>query len=138
MLITKLIATSRNRMAPDIQIAIVQLYPVPLEAETNFNKAKSFIESAASQGADLVVLPEYHLTGWAPHEPSFKVVCSDSYRFLEQYCVLARTLNICIVPGTIIKKISNEETRAEEFHNFAYFIDRNGDIVGEYVKRNLW
>jgi predicted amidohydrolase len=30
-----------------------------MEIEFNFNKAASFIRSAAAQGAELVVLPEY-------------------------------------------------------------------------------
>jgi predicted amidohydrolase len=76
--------------------------------ESNHAKALSFIRAAASQGAHLAVLPEYHLTNWLPDDPNFTSLCSQSQHYLEAYQALAKELNICIVPGTIVEKHSDD------------------------------
>lgn len=53
------------------------------------------------------------------------------------------------MPGTIVEKDRKEDSQGEEvdgeekdkevgWRNVAYFIDHNGEIVGKYVKKNLW
>jgi len=61
--------------------------------ESNHAKAISFIRNAASQGAHLAVLPEYHLTNWLPDDPNFINLCSQSQKYLEAYQALAKELN---------------------------------------------
>ena len=100
--------------------------------KANHEKAASFIRAAASQGAHLVVLPEYHLTNWVPDDPGFLSLCAESQTYLDAYCALAKELSICIVPGTILEK------HAEDIHNIAYFISSSGDILAQYQKKNLW
>lgn len=72
-----------------------------MKVEQNFEKAASKIRAAASQGAELAVLPEYHLTSWCPDTKEFREACSQWQTYLEKYRALARECNICIVPGTI-------------------------------------
>jgi predicted amidohydrolase len=67
-----------------------------MQLQANFDKACSFIRSAASQGCDLAVLPEYHLTGWLPDDPKFFDLVDQSPQYLEKYCALAQELKICI------------------------------------------
>lgn len=43
-----------------------------MQMEENFQTAASFIRAAAQQGADLAVLPEYHLLNWVPDDPKCK------------------------------------------------------------------
>jgi predicted amidohydrolase len=99
---------------------------------SNHAKAISFIRTAASQGAHLAVLPEYHLTNWLPEDPNFISLCAQSQTYLDAYCALAEELSICIVPGTIV------EQHGDELHNVAYFIDNQGEILAQYQKKNLW
>ncbi|CAN9302295.1 unnamed protein product [Alternaria alternata] len=108
-------------MAPTIKVAVIQLHPKPLQPEINFSKAVEFVRSAASQGAQLAVLPEYHLTNWKPNDPEFLAVVEQS-----------------IVPGTIVE--SHKENSAEEDRllNVCYFISPSGEIAGKYIKKNLW
>ncbi|KAI6080342.1 carbon-nitrogen hydrolase [Hypoxylon rubiginosum] len=119
-------------MAPTHKIALVQLHPKPLLPAENFVKAASFIRNAAREGCRLAVLPEYHLTSWVPDEPGFRDSCAESALYLKKYQDLAKELDICIVPGTIVEPIG------EELHNIAYFISSNGEILGRYQKKNLW
>ncbi|KAI1387229.1 putative hydrolase, carbon-nitrogen family [Hypoxylon trugodes] len=119
-------------MAPVHKVALIQLHLKPLSPAENFAKAESFIRNAAQEGCHLAVLPEYHLTSWVPDEPNFRESCADSATYLKRYQELAKELNICIVPGTII------ELEGDSLHNIAYFISSSGEIAGRYQKKNLW
>lgn len=109
-----------------------------MQIDSNHAKAIQFIKTAASNGAQLVVLPEYHLTSWAPDHPDFIPACSQWQRYLDAYKSLARTLNICIVPGTIVEWHQDATTAEEKLINVAYFIDNTGKVLGSYQKKNLW
>lgn len=127
----------------------------PLSPKKNFAKAAADIRSAASQGSQLAVLPEYHLTSWVPEHPDFVASCAESLAYLPRYQALARELNIHIVPGTIVEPVEqvrsaapgtsiDDETEASnppvtELRNMAYFIAAStGDILATYQKKNLW
>lgn len=108
-----------------------------MQLERNYERAADFIRAAAKQKADLVVLPEYHLLNWVPHDPGFKKACSHWQIYLDKYCALAKECNVNIVPGTILE-LHNEGQEDELLLNVAYFIDNHGSILGRYVKKNLW
>jgi predicted amidohydrolase len=86
----------------------------------------------------LAVLPEYHLTNWIPTDPKFPELCGQWQSYLDKYKELARNLNICIVPGTIVELHKEAKTESEKLLNAAYFIGNNGEILGRYEKKNLW
>lgn len=96
----------------------------------------SYIRKAASQGAKLAVLPEYHLTNWLPENPQFKVLCAKSGTYLEKYKALAKELDVCIVPGSMVEL--HEEDPENKLWNVAYFICSKGNVLGRYEKKNLW
>ncbi|KAL9625747.1 MAG: hypothetical protein Q9160_000067 [Pyrenula sp. 1 TL-2023] len=130
-------------MAPVYKIALIQLHCEPLNPSANFQGASQYIRDAASQGATLAVLPEYHLTGWAPDDPSFSVLAKDEVpSYLAKYQALAAELQICIVPGTIVQSSppSSSDTvdDAEKLLNTSTFISSTGAILGDYTKKNLW
>jgi predicted amidohydrolase len=110
-----------------------------MQPAENFSKAANFIRSAAAQGAELAVLPEYHLTNWKPHEPEFIKLAKEWKTYLGWYTELAKEVGICIVPGTIVEyHPESGEDSSERLLNVAYFIDGSGDVIGKYVKKNLW
>jgi predicted amidohydrolase len=104
-----------------------------MQIEANHTKACDFIRTAASQGAHLAVLPEYHLTNWVPSDPLFPTLCAQSKKYLDAYCALAAELNINIVPGTIVEQLDDKS-----LVNIAYFISNTGAILSSYQKKNLW
>ncbi|EME41227.1 hypothetical protein DOTSEDRAFT_73596 [Dothistroma septosporum NZE10] len=124
-------------MAPVYRVAVIQMWPKPMALERNYNVAADFIRAAAKQGAELAVLPEYHLLNWIPNDPKFKEKCSQWKTYLDKYIALAKENNICIVPGTIVE-LHDEGTDDERLLNVAYFISNDGTIAGKYVKKNLW
>jgi predicted amidohydrolase len=109
-----------------------------MQPELNFNKAATFIRSAAAQGAQLAVLPEYHLTNWKPKEPGFLELCGQWETYLEKYKELAKECGICVVPGTIVEARSGDGEEETKLVNVAYFIDGEGVVRGKYEKKNLW
>lgn len=109
-----------------------------LQVEANYLKAAQFIQRAASLGAQLAVLPEYHLTNWVPEDPGFASACDQWHVYLEKYRSLAKEHNICIVPGTIVERHQNAEKVEDKLINVAYFIDNRGEVLGSYQKKNLW
>lgn len=72
------------------------------------------------------------LTSWVPDDPRFIPLCAQYQVYLDAYCALARELDICIVPGTIV------EAHGADLLNIAYFISAAGTILSGYQKKNLW
>lgn len=93
----------------------------------------SFIRDAAAAGADLAVLPEYHLDEFFPSHDEIRKNCADWKKYLDAYCALAKECGICIVPGSL-----GELHEDDTIVNATYFIDNWGTIRGRYVKKNLW
>ncbi|KAJ5134222.1 hypothetical protein N7476_002560 [Penicillium atrosanguineum] len=115
-------------------IAVIQLHPKKNEIESNHQRALSFIREAAASGAQLAVLPEYHLADFSPsYDPSIRQKCANWKRYLDAYCAIAKELNICVVPGSL-----GELHDDDSIVNAAYFIDNTGAVCGKYEKKNLW
>ncbi|KKK23879.1 hypothetical protein P175DRAFT_0479936 [Aspergillus ochraceoroseus IBT 24754] len=135
-------------MAPTRRVAVIQWSIKDLAVEENHTKACGYIRSAAAQGAELAVLPEYHLNGWAPADPLYALQAGQTAQYLTAYRSLAKELNICLVPGTIVEKhssssssstaTSEQEVDGTVLYNTAYFISNNGEILGRYRKKNIW
>jgi len=105
--------------------------------EENHAAACKYIREAAAQGAELAVLPEYHLSGFVPSDPRWAAQASESTKYLANYQALAKELKICLVPGTIIEKEQRPDNTALLW-NTAYFISNDGSILGSYRKKNIW
>ncbi|KAL4882277.1 carbon-nitrogen hydrolase [Aspergillus karnatakaensis] len=138
-------------MPPIRRVAVIQWAIKNLDVEYNHATACAYIRDAASQGAELAVLPEYHLNGWAPSDPLFATQAGQTTPYLEAYQSLAKELNICIVPGTLVEKhphprnttYSSSLTQSGGetnyiLYNTAYFISNTGEILGRYRKKNIW
>ncbi|KAF2843378.1 carbon-nitrogen hydrolase [Patellaria atrata CBS 101060] len=125
-------------MPPIHKVAVIQLHCKPLQLESNHQRACAFIRSAATQGCELAVLPEYHLTNWVPKDPKFLPACDQWQKYLSSYKSLAKELKICIVPGTIVERHKDADKNEDKLLNVAYFINNDGEIIGKYVKKNLW
>ncbi|GAA5938816.1 carbon-nitrogen hydrolase family protein [Sporobolomyces koalae] len=74
---------------------------------------------------------------------------STTTHWLTTFQDLARELDIDIAVGTIVERQVDDETGKEVtvtvdgqermvLNNVAYYVDHKGEILGRYVKRNLW
>ena len=109
-----------------------------MQIEANYSKAAHFIKKAAKAGAQLAVLPEYHLTNWVPDDPKFGDLCGQWQTYVNRYQALAKEHDICIVPGAIVERHEVPDGNEHVLINVAYFIDNKGEILGRYQKKNLW
>ncbi len=80
-------------------------------------------------GADVIVFPELFLTG--PTNGNHKLVDFEG-RYRQRLQRLAAEQKIDIVTGSLIE---GDQTG---LHNTTYYIDRHGEILGQYHKINLW
>lgn len=109
----------------------------------NFAKAESYLREAKSRGADIAMLPEFHLTGWAPDHADFLPATRESATYLPKYQALAAELDMNIVPGTICEphdlSSPDSNTHVEELRNMAHFLAaKTGAVLNSYQKKNLW
>ncbi|THH16688.1 hypothetical protein EW146_g3991 [Bondarzewia mesenterica] len=125
-------------MPRPLRIAICQFASEPPSkgsndsVSTNVARLESFVSSATSQHADLIVFPEYFLTGVIAEHLH---LASDEGHWVEMLQNLARKYSIDIVAGTIVEKSSLND---EHLFNTARYIDKHGEVLGEYRKKNLW
>ncbi|RMZ75222.1 hypothetical protein DV737_g5403, partial [Chaetothyriales sp. CBS 132003] len=121
--------------------ALIQLFSKPLDIEANFAAAEQHIRDAAAHGADLAVLPEFHLTGVAD-DPRFAALADKSHEYLLKYRALAKELHINLVPGTLLTPApiqrADDGTSKPGLLNVASFISSSGKVLGSYTKVNLW
>ncbi|KAL8647922.1 MAG: hypothetical protein Q9210_005274 [Variospora velana] len=116
-------------MAPKYKHLLQLTHHQPMRIESNYIKAAQFVQDAASKGAQLAVLPEYHLTNWVPDAVKFSDLCGQWEIYLNKYRDLAKEHNICIVPGTIVERHQDENTKYYKLVNVAYFIDNKGTLT---------
>ncbi|KAJ5146507.1 uncharacterized protein N7515_001071 [Penicillium bovifimosum] len=124
-------------MASTHRVAVIQWQIKELDPEYNHKTACSYIREAAAQGAELAVLPEYHLSGMVPTDPRWAVQAGETPQYLSSYQALAKELQVCIVPGTVIERHA-APSQKEIFYNTAYFISNDGTVLGSYRKKNIW
>ena len=114
-----------------ISVAAIQMEILTLQVNTNLQKAKSLLEDALKgHTLDLVVFPEDCITGPLPY--NLEYACDITSKTIVFFQKLARKHRVYIVCGSFIRK------KKEGYFNTSLLINREGDIVLEYEKNNLW
>lgn len=114
-----------------LKIALAQLDIKLADPPANYHKVEQAVTKAASQQADVVVLPEMWNTGYAL--PQLASLADQdgatTQHFLSQ---LAQEKQIAIVGGSVAVK------RHDQFFNTSYIVDANGKLVMTYDKVHLF
>lgn len=108
---------------------LIQFQVEPLAPETNLAKAERFVAQAAGAGAQLVVFPEYFLTGPLGTR---RDLADAAGRHRAAFQAMAAQHGVDLVPGSFA------EAEGGRFYNTAYYIAANGDVLARYRKVNLW
>ena len=114
-----------------MRAAVAQIDPKLAEVDRNLESCVTQLEEAASQGAQLLVLPECAITGYmfdSPEEalPFAEEIPGPSTEVLEREC---RRLGMHAVCGML-------ERDGDELHNSAILIGPDG-LIGTYRKTHL-
>ncbi len=121
------------KMANTYKIAVIQLN-LNDKAENNLKKCLSWVRDAASQGAEVISLPELYsshyfcqsedVANFALAEPLY------STSFIA-FSALAKELGVVIIVPFFEKRM------AGIYHNSAYIIDTDGSEAGLYRKMHI-
>ncbi|WFC97532.1 hypothetical protein MYAM1_000246 [Malassezia yamatoensis] len=131
-----------------LHVVLAQVYPNSSEQFSLMDalpKLEALTRKAASEGADVIVFPEYFLTG-ATHEAWHQARHSDAISghdiapWIEDIAAIAERNQVGIVTGSVVqhRSFSFDGQKRNGLYNTTYFIDCKGVVRGIYTKRNLW
>jgi predicted amidohydrolase len=114
-----------------MKASIIQFDIIAGDIATNEKKAAYYIEKAALEGAETVVLPELWNCGYdLPNLPNLaQNMRGSSIRLLQK---LAKKHHLFIFGGSIAEKKNNK------YYNTAVIIDNEGNITAKYRKIHLF
>jgi len=113
-----------------IKIMVVQYKINYLKPDANLRKFERLIRKYKFLKPDLIIFPEYGLTGplFGHYDLAFKI--NDP--IFEKLTEIAKKYKTNIIPGSFVRRVDNKN------FNSTCFIDSDGDILGFYDKRTLW
>ena len=109
-----------------MRIACVQMDIAFGDPETNFQKVSAYLEEAAKNGAETIILPEMWNTGYALTE--LKALADGSHRTVEFLKEFAKAHQVNIVGGSV------SIIKEDGFYNTMYVVNKEGELVSEYDK----
>ncbi|MBM4032034.1 MAG: carbon-nitrogen hydrolase family protein [Planctomycetes bacterium] len=110
-------------------IALVQFGFEAQAPAANLAKAERFAAQATAAGAQLVVFPEYFLTGPMSDR---KDLADGEGRYRAAFQAMARRHGVDLVPGSFA------EVEGGRFFNTTYYVASSGEVLARYRKVNLW
>jgi omega-amidase len=114
-----------------LKVALIQTDIAYGDPKKNYENMEAKIELAASNGTDIVVLPELWTTGYdlTRLDEIADPEGQESQTFLSY---LAKEYNVHIVGGSIAKASNGDVT------NTMYIVERSGKVIKEYSKAHLF
>ena len=112
-----------------VRVGMCQLRVVYGDAEDNLARAAGLVRDAASQGADICVIPECADLGWAnPH--ALELASPIPGPVSDAYCAMARENGVYVVAGIT-------ERDGERAYNAAILVSPEGEILFKHRKINV-
>jgi N-carbamoylputrescine amidase len=112
-----------------VSLAVVQVRSQPSENEANRARATGYIERAAAQGAELVILPELYTCGYLPNRAVWTVAEAPEGPTARWLATTAQRLGIYLGAGTA-------ETDGVDFFNVFVLAGPDGRVLGRAYKAN--
>lgn len=113
-----------------MRIAVAQLHVPPLSPDA-VALTVGAIETAAAEGAGLVVLPELASCGYVLDRSALTAFADQAAACLDAWRAAARRHGVAVVGGTI-------EVEGSRLYDAAVVIDERGEIAGWYRKLHLF
>ncbi len=120
------------KVSPTLRVAAAQAESVPGDVERNVAMAVALVESAARDGARVVVLPELFLTGYAPEAWTHdQAVTADDPR-LRPLRDAAAEQRVVVVAGAAVRRAAGTTTLS------LLVVDPAGEVDAAYDKQHLF
>lgn len=116
-------------MKQSVKAACIQMGCEPWNIRRNLEKAHNFIKMAKESGAEIVILPELFNIGY--DLGTFNYTASDYSITIGELSKMARSYEVQIVAGIA-------ELNGEQVFNSASVFNRNGELICNYRKNNLF
>ncbi|XP_063905156.1 vanin-like protein 2 [Zophobas morio] len=119
--------------------AVVEYSPTTADSPENtilknLNEYSTFIQRAKTQGADIIVFPEYGLTTMVADPEGYAVALTPDAPIVTKLSTLAKQATIYLVVN-LLEKV---DTRTPKYYNTNLVFDRNGNVIKKYRKINLF
>lgn len=128
-----------------MKIAVAQLEIEPAAVEANVERATDAIETAASEGADLVVLPELFTVGYFAFESYARTAEPLGGPTLTAIRETAVSEEVAVLAGTIVEDLAGTTERTDVatpatdgLSNTAVLFDADGERQLVYRKHHLF
>jgi N-carbamoylputrescine amidase len=112
-----------------VVVGAVQVESQPGETVANLQHATPFVEHAATQGAELVVLPELFSSGYVPNRAVWDAAEPAGGATARWLAGVAGRLGIYLGAGSV-------ETDGSDFYNVFILAGPHGEIAGRAYKAN--
>ncbi len=112
-----------------MRIALAQMEIAQGDIEANLGKMGVFAARARKRGADVIVFPEYALSGSVKGKPWLIDAAGRYRRMLGD---LAEESGLDVVSGSFVERVGGKD------YNTSCYFDRSGRLLGVYRKINLW
>lgn len=117
-----------------MKIALCQRTTYPGEKERNLKETEEMLQKVleTEKKVDLVMFPEYNYGEFSDKKSAYSYGETMDGAYIEAMRKLARTYEICLLPGSFVEKAEDERV-----YNTMPFVDRNGNLAGVYRKMHL-
>lgn len=125
-----------------MKIALAQLEPVAGEPAVNRELAVEVIGEAATEGADLVVLPELFTVGYFAFDAYD--ACTEAFEgpTLERLSEAARSNDVAVLAGSFLEDLAKTSTidtpASTGIANTSALLDAGGEVIAWYRKHYLF
>lgn len=113
-----------------VRVLAIQYKVIYLAIEANLRKFKRILKKYSYLKPDLVIFPEYALTG--PLYSNYQLSFKKNNLIFNKLSLLAEKFNVNLIPGSFIRTTRNKR------YNSTCFVSSKGKILGFYDKRYLW
>ncbi|HET6625654.1 MAG TPA: carbon-nitrogen hydrolase family protein [Nocardioidaceae bacterium] len=119
-------------MTGPLRVAAAQAESVSGDVEANVATAVSLVDSAARNGARLVVLPELFLTGYDPDRWGPDAAVTPEDPLLQPLRDAARDRAVVVVAGAAVRRAADRHTLS------LLVLDADGGLTAPYDKQHLF
>ncbi|MCL9817063.1 carbon-nitrogen family hydrolase [Natronocalculus amylovorans] len=127
-----------------VSVALVQLDIEPVAVDTNLQRAAAAVETAAENGAELVVLPELFTIGFFEFDAYADSAVGLESPLVDRLRSIAVENGVGLVAGSFVEDLNASHTAGfdtpatEGYANTVTIFDADGSLEGVYRKRHLF
>ncbi|MEI6462683.1 MAG: carbon-nitrogen hydrolase family protein [bacterium] len=114
------------------RIALCQLNPLSRNPKNNLTIIEQVIDKYSKKGVKLFIFPEDFLFGILRKKSDSLIAGKEFHYYLDKFSKFSKEYKVDIIPGSFPMLKNNK------LYNTTVYIDKNGEVLNQYSKTNLW